>query len=357
MRILFLSRASLFTNKGGDTTQIEQTAKALIRLGIDVTIKTTNEKIDYSAYDLIHFFNIIRPADIMYHIEKSKLPYVVSTIYLDYSSIREQGIKGMMGRILGKNSMEYVKTVARDVVNGERIQWKPYWYKGHKAAIKEILKNAKCLLPNSDSEYQRFKKDFPQAGNYVVVPNGIRKEVFNLDQYRHVQRIGNKVICVGRIEPRKNQLNLIKALNNTEFELYLIGIISTNHKDYYEACQTTAAKNVHFVARLSIGDLLTEMASAQVHVLPSWFETTGLSSLEASAMGCNVVVSAMGDTKPYFRDLASYCEPGDVNSIYNAVKEAAVADQSALRALIEKEYTWDAAAKVTLEVYNKILLK
>ena len=37
-------------------------------------IKLTNEKIDYSKYDLLHFFNITRPADILYHLEKSSLP-------------------------------------------------------------------------------------------------------------------------------------------------------------------------------------------------------------------------------------------------------------------------------------------
>jgi glycosyltransferase involved in cell wall biosynthesis len=59
-----------------------------------------------------------------------------------------------------------------------------------------------------------------------------------------------------------------------------------------------------------------------VHVLASWFETTGLVSLEAAMMDCNVVVTKKGDTVEYFSDMAYYCEPDDINSIRNAIEKA-----------------------------------
>ena len=85
MKVLFISRATLFKDPGGDTIQIINTAENLKKLEVDVDIKVANDKIDYCHYDLIHFFNIIRPSDILAHISKNNNPFVVSTIFVDYS--------------------------------------------------------------------------------------------------------------------------------------------------------------------------------------------------------------------------------------------------------------------------------
>jgi hypothetical protein len=71
VKVLFISRATLFLlkDKGGDTIQVINTAKYLKALGADVDILLCNDEIDYSSIDPIHFFNIIRPADILYHIK------------------------------------------------------------------------------------------------------------------------------------------------------------------------------------------------------------------------------------------------------------------------------------------------
>ncbi|MBK7308934.1 MAG: glycosyltransferase [Chitinophagaceae bacterium] len=55
-----------------------------------------------------------------------------------------------------------------------------------------------------------------------------------------------------------------------------------------------AAGNIVFAGRLTQTALANYYARARVHVLPSWFETCGLSSLEAAAMGCNIVITARG---------------------------------------------------------------
>jgi hypothetical protein len=43
--------------------QAVQTARHLQALGVVADVKLSNEVIDYNQYDLLHFFNIIRPAD------------------------------------------------------------------------------------------------------------------------------------------------------------------------------------------------------------------------------------------------------------------------------------------------------
>lgn len=85
MKVLFIARASLHCEPGGDAIQILSTAKCLRALGVHVDIKLTNEIADYRSYHLLHFFNITRPADILLHLRRSKslmlfLPYSLNIL-------------------------------------------------------------------------------------------------------------------------------------------------------------------------------------------------------------------------------------------------------------------------------------
>src|ERR1700737_1129383 len=72
MQIAFIARSTLYAVQGGDTFQVIQTARHLRKLGIRVDVKLTHEKIDDERYDLLHFFNIIRPADMLCIIRKGE---------------------------------------------------------------------------------------------------------------------------------------------------------------------------------------------------------------------------------------------------------------------------------------------
>src|SRR6476659_304125 len=100
-----------------------------------------------------------------------------------------------------------------------------------------------------------------------------------------------------------------ERLNGTRFQLYLVGDPAPHHMSYFHECQKQAGNNIHFVRQVSQAELVEYYSKAKVHVLPSWFETAGLSSLEAAAMGCNVVITRKGDAHEYFGDEAEYCDP------------------------------------------------
>jgi glycosyltransferase involved in cell wall biosynthesis len=121
-------------------------------------------------------------------------------------------------------------------------------------------------------------------------------------------------------------------------------------------CRSEAAPNVHIEGPLTDDALYAAYASAKVHVLPSYFETTGLSSLEASVMGCNVVVTDRGDTREYFGDEAWYCEPDRPESIRAAVDAAYKAPfRESLRTRILRDFTWTRAAEETFRAYKEAL--
>jgi glycosyltransferase involved in cell wall biosynthesis len=103
-------------------------------------------------------------------------------------------------------------------------------------------------------------------------------------------------------------------------------------------------------------DLIKFYKKAKVHILPSWFETTGLSSLEAAVSGCNVIITDRGDAKEYLGKYAFYCDPGLPHSIFEAVNAASKAPvDPCLAETIKRNYTWKNAAEETYQVYKEVL--
>lgn len=358
MKVAFISRATLYSTPGGDTKQLDMTAHYLRNMNVEVDVYLTDQSIDYSKYDLLHFFNIIRPADILGHVKKAEKPYAVSTIFLDYGEFEKKtrgGLMKWMNTVFSEDQIEYIKAIARWVKNGEKIGSYKYLLWGHSRCVRYIAEHAGILLPNSENEYRRFVKKYGVEQKYHVIPNGIDNNVAAKVSKKN-PKYENVILCVARIEGRKNQLNLIRALNNTQYKVYIHGKPSPNNIGYYEQCRKEAADNIHFSEWLTEDELYEMYHSAKVHILPSYFETTGLSSLEAAVMGCNIVVTEKGDTRDYFKDDAWYCNPDDTDSIKDAVDKAYNAPYDpAFKERILKNYTWERAAEETLAGYKNVL--
>lgn len=361
MNVLFLARSTLYDVFGGDTVQIVSTAKYLRQMGVEADIRLSNEPIDYARYDLIHLFNIIRPADALKHVQQSGLPLVISTIYVDFSEYERNERKGMAGiaaKVFSGNQLEYLKTILRRVKNKERIQSPSYFLLGHKRSVQRLAEKAAILLPNSESEMQRFVKDYRVQNEYKVIPNGIDPDLFPFRQERNIKRDPQLILCVARIEGKKNQLNLIRAVKGADYRLLLVGNPAPNHMKYYEACVKEAGDNVQFEGFIPQDRLYHYYQMAQVHVLPSWNETCGLSSMEAAYYGCNIVITDKGDTRDYYGTHAWYCDPGDPSSIREAITQAASGTcDGALKQKIINEYNWEQAARKTLAAYKEVLNK
>lgn len=354
-RVAYISRATLYQSPGGDTHQLEETARELRKQGLKIDIYLASQTIPYQDYDLLHFFNIIRPADILGHIDRTDTPFVVSTIFVEYGDMGAGGWASRINRWAGADALEYIKVLARYLKNGEKINSRRYLYMGHRRAIRELARRAALLLPNSHSEYQRFCRSYGLNPEYRVVPNGINLD-FVERNYDPDPDYDQAVICMGRIEWRKNQLQLIRAIKDTPYRLFIHGQPSPNNQDYYQQCLEEANEQVTIGGWLEPEALYRAYQSARVHVLPSYFETTGLSSLEAAAMGCQIVITDRGDTREYFEDFAWYCEPESVDSIRKAIRNAfEKVRKPGLKERILSRYTWARAAEETLKAYNQVL--
>lgn len=366
MKVLLQSRTTLFSGPGGDTVQVVKTAEALRALGCQVDISTELEP-ELAGYDLVHLFNLIRPQEVYLQARNAKRqhkPVALSTIYVDYSEFDRQGRTGLArvaANLLNPWQLEYLKVLARALKNRESN--KGTWQvlrRGYRNLQVEILQMSDVLLPNSASEMRRVAADFPESRrlSHVVVPNAVDAQLFGGEAVPSAETAPFQgcVLCVGRIEGRKCQLNLVRAMRDLPWRLVLVGQPGPNHLDYYRQLQAEAGPNVTIIGQLDHHQLPALYAAAKVHCLVSWMETTGLSSLEAAAMGCQLVITDKGDTRDYFADLAWYCEPDSVASIRDAIVEAYRAPADArLRERVLENYTWEKTAEKTLEGYRQAI--
>lgn len=363
MKVLFQSRQTLFSAPGGDTVQLLKTKEYLEKLGEQVDVSTEMEP-DVSEYDIVHLFNLMRPQDIYLparNAKKQGKTIVLSTIYGLYTEserYNRKGITGLLVRMLNMQQIDYLKVIARAVLNGEFNKGVvAYLLKGHKRLQKKIINMVDVFLPNSHSEMKRVASDFRmQDYKYVFVPNAvdIHKFDYNVtviepeyEQYRDC------ILCVSRIEGRKNQLNVIKAVKNLPYKMVFLGKAGTNSSSYYEECKNEAGDNVVFLGQIDHDKLPQFYKLCKVHVLASWMETPGLSSLEAAVMKANIVVTKKGDPEDYFGDHAYYCEPDNVESIQEAIIKAYDAPiDNELVDKVKSSYSWENTARATLEGYN-----
>jgi polysaccharide pyruvyl transferase CsaB len=355
LRVLMQMRPDYESVPGGDSYQMRHTREALRAEGVQVDV-STELRPRLEGYDLVHVFNLTRPAESYEHclnaLEQGK-PIALSTIYwsqeefwqwvdTDYwelpppgeGEIRPQPVPA--GEIPGS-------------VRRERERWV--------AQARTLLEWADVCLPNSEMEAELILRDLGgERERFLVVPNAVGPPFFeaNPEEFVETHGVRDFVLCVGRVEKRKNQLGLLAALRETGLPLVLIG--QPNPESYRELCRRYAAKGTLFLDPLPQEKLASAYAAAKVHALASWYETPGLASLEAAAAGCNIVSTDRGSAREYFGEQAWYCNPKDLGSIREAVLAAYRAPRStALQERVRQNYTWRIAARRTLEGYELAL--
>ncbi|WP_242360373.1 glycosyltransferase family 4 protein [Anaeromyxobacter sp. SG17] len=366
MRILLMSRRDLFTEPGGDTVQVAETARALRALGLVAEV-SLDLCPPLGGVDVVHIFNVTRPDESLVqlrHAKRAGRTVALSPIFCPMTEFERASRPPLLRAILRRSeppTIEYVKLLAKAVKNRRWTRGLTrVLLKGYRRALAELLSSADVLLPNSESELRRIHVWLPDARvdrPYCVIPNAV-SDAFLVDPETVTPdpRFRDCILCVARIDAAKAQLTLVRALRHTGLSLVLAGKPGPNSASYFRRVVAEAGSDVHFLGYVPQAQLPSLYRSARVHVLASWMETTGLSSLEAAAMGCNLVITPNGDTVEYFASDATYCTAGDEGSLRSAILHAFESPRSyALRSRILAQCTWTNAAARTAAAYAAAL--
>jgi len=318
LRALFVVRPSVYERGGGDMTQALLTKRGLEAAGVRVEIAATDAP-DARGFDIAHVFGVFDPelaAPQIAACKRAGVPVALSPIWWDLydyfgrSRACERILAGPERRI--ERALQRLQTADTRTLLKRRETER---YATRISAQTALMRQADVLLPNSAIEAHFYRQrlrlhDRPT----VVVPNPADLP----PPVAGGPRAG--VVCVARIEEKKNQAMLLYALRGLDADITLIG--GSHQAQYRKLVDRWITPRVRTIGNLAREEVFRLLAGAAVHVLPSWAETPGIANLEAAAAGARVVVSNDGTESEYFGELADYVDPLDPAGIRATVERA-----------------------------------
>ncbi len=237
-------------------------------------------------------------------------------------------------------------------------------------AVKRAIKRADKLIAVSQQTKRDLKKYFSVPGENIAViyhalrtgfqPSGVdlKPEFPELDKY---------ILCVGRIEDRKNLQNLIMAWakfhpRHSDIKLALVGW--PTDKKYYHGLLALIKKlnlggNVvlmNYVDQKYLPDLYKSSLGL---VFPSKYEGFGMPILEGWASEVPVVTSDIGATREIANGAALLVDPYNIEAIAQSI--AKIIDEPAVRQnLISKgkrrgeDFSWSTSAQKVIELWKTL---
>ena len=174
------------------------------------------------------------------------------------------------------------------------------------------------------------------------------------------------ILFIGVIEPRKNLVGLIEAFDILKdrrplpHKLVVAGRRGWLSDSTMERAERSKyRRDIVFTGFIPDGELPTLYSAAEAFAFPSHYEGFGLPVLEAMACGTPVVASRASSLPEIVGDAGMQVDPDDPERLASALELLALnpemrADFRARGLERASTFTWDAAAKVMLDVYRKV---
>ncbi len=200
-----------------------------------------------------------------------------------------------------------------------------------------------------------------------VIHNGIDTDVFR--QLDGGMKEKGRLILVGNSQDRKKGLiYLLKALRLLRGEMDVeLTIVDRGLPDNEYAPQLVRRYGldgrVCFTGKVGLEELVRHYGRAEVAVVPSLYEGFGLPAAEAMACGLPVVATTAGALPEVVEDGRNgiLVPPRDAYALAGAI-ERLLRDDELRRVMgeegrrrVERHFTWEQAARKTLEVYQEVL--
>lgn len=200
-----------------------------------------------------------------------------------------------------------------------------------------------------------------------VIYNGIDTTIFRKvdgedKQHGHLIMVGNSqdrkkglvyLLEALRLLQRKNDVKLTivdRGLPDNEYAPQLVNRYNLDGR-------------VNFTGKVGLEELVEHYSRAEVAVVPSLYEGFGLPAAEAMACGLPVIATTAGALPEVVEDGKSgiLVPPQDAHALAKAIEQL-LNDEQLRRVMgeegrkrVQTHFTWEQAAKKTLEVYQEVL--
>ncbi len=171
------------------------------------------------------------------------------------------------------------------------------------------------------------------------------------------------LLMLGTIEPRKNHLNALQALEASGVGQYvplvLAGRPGWGYEDALALAEELQQKGmVRLLSYVPESDLPSLIAGATAMLYPSWTEGFGLPVVEALATGIPVITG----TAPALREVggpyARYAHPADIDAIarhiQNVVEQDSTDDERQQRREWTDQFSWDSSTASVFDSLHRL---
>ncbi|MEO8372134.1 MAG: glycosyltransferase family 1 protein [Candidatus Solibacter sp.] len=251
--------------------------------------------------------------------------------------------------------------------------WQLQW------SVRRTVHRAAKILTGSEFSRSSILKVYGDLNEekVVVVPNAAASEFRPLPRDAAFAALRDRfqihapfVLSVGDLQPRKNQIGLIKAFARLvnaypqlKQNLVLAGKETWFAGEVHRAARESGiADRIQFCGFVSDADLLQLYNACDLFIFPSFYEGFGLPALEAMACGRAVICSHTSALPEVVDGAAILFDPYALDEIVRALADLLL--DSELRLRMERlglqraaHFSWQKTAQRTLAVFHDVLEK
>jgi glycosyltransferase involved in cell wall biosynthesis len=194
-------------------------------------------------------------------------------------------------------------------------------------------------------------------------PMSLRNAEESLRQSHNIKK--PFILSLGTLEPRKNIPTLLKAfaeiMDQIPHDLVLVGQKGWKWEPIFREMERPKLKErVRWVGYISDPERVSFYNAADFLAYPSWYEGFGMPLLEAMQCGCPVITSRVSSMPEVVGDAGLLIDPHRVEDLQGAmlrlVHEPGLREKLRLAGFEQsKKFSWETSARITLEVFGKIM--
>ncbi|MDH2207356.1 MULTISPECIES: glycosyltransferase family 4 protein [Empedobacter] len=263
---------------------------------------------------------------------------------------------------------QYINTI-HDILFVDYPNQFPFFYRISRTILfKWSAKKTDILLTVSNYSKKQIAKHFNiQLTKILVTPNGVNEEFLeDYDKKRIQEKILSKyglkdyILYVSRVEPRKNQLQLLQLFSNNQsiynnYTMVFVGkksLESNSFEEYFMKLPDEVKNKVKYIEQVPQDDLVDFYRSASFFIYPSLYEGFGIPPIEAAAAKIPVLCNNMTAMEDF-----TFFEPYLINfehqNIQQCFDDFILNNQSDIKGIkkeIESNYAWSTSADDLLNV-------
>lgn len=231
--------------------------------------------------------------------------------------------------------------------------------------MRRALRRADALIAVSQATLDALRRHFPEAADKParVIRHGIDAR-FTPPTQASVASLRARLslpprfaLFLGSDRPHKNLATLLAAqtgAGNAALPLVVAGMQSQEGATSAAARSRTAEAPLRWLGAVTETDLPILYGAAEALLLPSLAEGFGLPLLEALACGTRVVAADLAVLRELVGDGATFVAPTDVAGWHRCLGRLSELPRlaPAARTALLAPFTWERAARETLEVYR-----